>query len=476
MRYNTQGQSERGADTIIEMDSYTPGKYGISGNRPMLHETKQMLDQCWHDDCKELSSLAEFQYAACRDTPTVNTSVFQLDLSPSSIPPVVTTTGIIVRRELFIAGYLKRKLRKCYDLYGLHSRSLHNASVVSQQQQQQKYNLLRIDLSAVYRRNLIADNDFMYSNQILLLADGQAERDYIRGLLIFAYGADILFDGKGDIDRQSYTNDCSAMIISAPTNAIEFSHHNKRPWFKVKDSYVIDNKKYSNPCPNRVFSKIIYTRKDILADAWDEFIQTKLKRNSNSSSGIAMFDNTINQWNTWDRVAMEILMRSVYTKLSPTDFNSIGSNLLVIFPTHLITGSMKSEILRQLVTFINIDAFGNDVKVLSQKSVVVEINKPTLSQKRISCSFSLTKAMFLDLKLFFKDRRYLMNAYASKGLLCQIKQHYLKMNSIHMISFPRLFTCLPRYDNSSRIQLLSSAAAQVIQCVKKGYVYTNFIY
>jgi hypothetical protein len=41
------------------------GTYSISGHKPMLPETREILNRCWQDECKYLSELTGYQFPAC---------------------------------------------------------------------------------------------------------------------------------------------------------------------------------------------------------------------------------------------------------------------------------------------------------------------------------------------------------------------------------------------------------------------------
>jgi hypothetical protein len=41
------------------------GTYSISGHKPMLPETRELLNRCWQDECKYLSELTGYQFPAC---------------------------------------------------------------------------------------------------------------------------------------------------------------------------------------------------------------------------------------------------------------------------------------------------------------------------------------------------------------------------------------------------------------------------
>jgi hypothetical protein len=458
VRYNTQIQSERGADLTIAMDTYTPGKYSISDNRPMFLETKSLLESCWYEDCKSISKVSEFQYYACKDSPTATVSSVS-EHSIASIPAILSSTGEIIRRELHIAGYLKRKLRGCYEKYGTQG-PLSNSSSVTLKSK----DLVASDVQST------GNNAQRFTNQILLICNDQNDKDYLRGLFTFTYGADIMFDSTADIERQSST-DCSSMIVATVSSALEKvqvtnSVMDKHVWLKFRDEYTVNGKNYKNVCGNRLFSRVIFTRKDILIDSWDQFTNHHLNHTDVEKTGRIAFDSTISQWNHWDKVAIDILAQPKYLQSSQPHEQNLFEKMtsidfLTIFPSHLVTGSTKSEILRKLVKFINSGVDNSNGQL-------------SIQQKQISCIFALSKAMYLDLSVFMSGRRYLMNAFSSKGLLCQIKNYYSKADSLNLISFPRLFTCLPRYDNESRIQSLSTISAQVI-CHYYYYYYLTYL-
>jgi hypothetical protein len=63
-RVNTQ--EAKGTDAVVSADSYKPGLYNISNYRPMLPETRTLLNKCWHDDCMKVAQIApKYRYSAC---------------------------------------------------------------------------------------------------------------------------------------------------------------------------------------------------------------------------------------------------------------------------------------------------------------------------------------------------------------------------------------------------------------------------
>ncbi len=71
-RYNTQQNTsavDRGNPlNSIPRDNYVPGVFPISGNRPMLPETRAILDKCWQDDCVQISEHTGYLYPVCAET------------------------------------------------------------------------------------------------------------------------------------------------------------------------------------------------------------------------------------------------------------------------------------------------------------------------------------------------------------------------------------------------------------------------
>jgi hypothetical protein len=61
-------QEKKGTNTYVSMGRFKPGLYNISGYRPILPATRDMLDKCWVDDCKKIAKVAGYAYAACKDS------------------------------------------------------------------------------------------------------------------------------------------------------------------------------------------------------------------------------------------------------------------------------------------------------------------------------------------------------------------------------------------------------------------------
>ncbi len=58
-------QENKGTTHSILLDSYKPGVYNISNYRPMLDDTRILLNQCWYDDCRKIAQRTNYTYAAC---------------------------------------------------------------------------------------------------------------------------------------------------------------------------------------------------------------------------------------------------------------------------------------------------------------------------------------------------------------------------------------------------------------------------
>lgn len=62
-RYNAQ--SAKGGKQYIALKDYRPGVFNISGHKPMVKATRQMLDTCWHADCLKVAKLVEYDGYPC---------------------------------------------------------------------------------------------------------------------------------------------------------------------------------------------------------------------------------------------------------------------------------------------------------------------------------------------------------------------------------------------------------------------------
>jgi hypothetical protein len=63
VRINTQ--VNKGEKKKTDMSTYQPGVYPNSGFQPLLPETREVLNQCWYDDCMHVSKLSGYQFGAC---------------------------------------------------------------------------------------------------------------------------------------------------------------------------------------------------------------------------------------------------------------------------------------------------------------------------------------------------------------------------------------------------------------------------
>jgi hypothetical protein len=59
-------QLNKGEKKKTSLDSYQPGVYPNSKFQPILPETREVLNQCWYDDCKRVSALTGYQFDACK--------------------------------------------------------------------------------------------------------------------------------------------------------------------------------------------------------------------------------------------------------------------------------------------------------------------------------------------------------------------------------------------------------------------------
>jgi len=64
-KIRVNSQENKGGTQFVSIDKYKPGLYNVSKYRPMLPETRSMLDKCWFVDCMKLNSLANYSYPAC---------------------------------------------------------------------------------------------------------------------------------------------------------------------------------------------------------------------------------------------------------------------------------------------------------------------------------------------------------------------------------------------------------------------------
>lgn len=61
----TNTQEYKGTDAVIPLKDYRPGVFSISGFVPLKNATRAILDKCWYEDCKYVSALTGYAYAAC---------------------------------------------------------------------------------------------------------------------------------------------------------------------------------------------------------------------------------------------------------------------------------------------------------------------------------------------------------------------------------------------------------------------------
>jgi len=79
VRVNTQ--EHKGDKELIGRREHRPGLYNISQYRPMLAQTRQLLSQCWREDCLQLAALPpHYLYDACHP----NTKNSNADVGNSS--------------------------------------------------------------------------------------------------------------------------------------------------------------------------------------------------------------------------------------------------------------------------------------------------------------------------------------------------------------------------------------------------------
>lgn len=71
-RYNTQ--DNKGDKSFKQATKYVPSVYPISGNRPMLNETRAILSEAWREDCLWLKTKYGLEFSACPSSATGNPS------------------------------------------------------------------------------------------------------------------------------------------------------------------------------------------------------------------------------------------------------------------------------------------------------------------------------------------------------------------------------------------------------------------
>jgi hypothetical protein len=74
VRINTA--DHKGERQETSLNQYEPGSYAISGHKPMLEETRTLINRCWQNDCLSVSQLTGSRFAACAD---VNATIHGAD-------------------------------------------------------------------------------------------------------------------------------------------------------------------------------------------------------------------------------------------------------------------------------------------------------------------------------------------------------------------------------------------------------------
>lgn len=400
VRYNTQTQAYRGSTFTTIIDEYLPGKYAISGNQPMLPTSRQILDQCWFRDCRYISQHANFPFAACHN------ASHQAVPAPSKALDIEDSTLTMSHQDRLILsgprfhGYLHQHIRSCYLNYGIQGARSHP-------------HFLR----------------FHSSTQVLFVADRDDERDFLRGVLRFVYGIDVAFDTIKDSSRSWVTTNCSsARVIMTSTPMIEYSNNSE---YRISTSAPC-------LCKGQSFKRTIIAIKDIFDEAWHKFLDT----NPSVIRG-TRFDNSIKGWSLWDSKAEEYLEQMKSQASTKSSFQTSADKFFII-PAYLIMDQKKPLILHRLLEFMH----GNSMSKLS----------PNLQ----SCIFSLSRALYLDIRSYVYDRHFLSTALSSKGLLCIVNENYRRDHLQEYLSTYIRRDCPSRYSNASRLQTPSKGLQKTI--------------
>jgi len=72
-KIRVNSQENKGGTQFVSIDKYKPGLYNVSKYRPMLPETRRMLDKCWFVDCMKLNKLTNYSYPACTHSTRTHT-------------------------------------------------------------------------------------------------------------------------------------------------------------------------------------------------------------------------------------------------------------------------------------------------------------------------------------------------------------------------------------------------------------------
>jgi hypothetical protein len=283
VKYNTQLQKERGAHIMISASDFKPGVYEISNFEPMYPATRKILDQCWIPDCHWVSKITGYQYHACSADNKENYS----DTKRYSVIIVCASCALylymlMLKLMLMLMFTLMFNSRRSYGASKFENDTIAPSSFPS-------YFKYDSTLTNGYLRNKIKDCKVKYdvaspsagaltvagapeTNQkeslgILLVSTIKIDRDFIRRLLKYTLGYDIVFDIE-DADA-SKSRPCSdSLVVSvSPSHLMVIepgatAGPDSAPKLKTKPGL---------PCQGVLFDRAILFVRDSLVAVWNTY-------------------------------------------------------------------------------------------------------------------------------------------------------------------------------------------------------------
>lgn len=392
LRYNTQGTIKQRAENVeISVEQFIPGVYAISDFQPMKRITRNLLDLCWYDDCKFLSSVSEYDFPVCDDSVKTKKRDNEMNYN-TSLPK-------------HFQGFLRKQLRNCFKAFEM------------------RYSFL--------------DSSIAGKTKVLLIANNIEELRYLRNIYKFTFGSDVLFDlhspfsstlestSRHCMERDvliigllSSDFDSYVKVISSSSNGISFQFHSLPSKSLCDHSIVFE-------C-----SKIIVISRNILLEAWKLYQLNVL----GYANGIPADVISIMNWTSWDSYESTRIIQSL-----------VSDSLVSIDVLDRLKDLPVSDILTIDYELLRSDSNLTSITIIKKMACFLRPKDCLeLSKEDFQCSHQLSRFQgIIDNSSITTSsmQDFFDAAYASDTLLCNIeamnKQQFPKLK----LTFHRNFSC-----------------------------------
>ena len=431
-KYRVNTQDNKGSNEVTDVNNnYAHGTYSISNYEQLKLKTREMLDNCWKNDCMYTSLATGHNYTACDAN---SYSQFQ-DMETKYLENLKMKTK---RND---GGYLKRAINSCETKYE-----------ISQTKKLEGGNYK--DVYSVWPS--------LQNSQILILAKD------LRQVEFFIKVLEVLTGFSNLVTLHTAKEKCpehESKIYLAITTDID------------KNSIVIDNEKdtfvslktTSFGCPEDsntlTFNKVVIFDDDIMLKLWDNFqiINTgaKVKTDVAKSNEFSHFN-----WTIWESyVHSSIQSKERFTENineSLLNFHNgakLSSLAIKVFSDSAMRALSKEKNGKSDAPLFHILQF---IGLLSEK----QGSSSAMTSERVECAYmQASKQIKMSNEVIYQHLEY---AYSSTKLVCDVSQAALKYK-IALPSNPKTGTVLFSCENLEKNRIHEDRKCKVRYSSVKSY-------